>query len=62
MICCQLLKSAQGSYMPKIGMKNYCPATEERECSDCSDSASWYCPQCYTHKTIQDGKSCLNNC
>ena len=28
---------------------------EERERSDCSDSVSWYCPQCYTRKSIQDG-------
>ena len=28
---------------------------EERERSDCSDGVSWYCPQCYTHKTIRDG-------
>ena len=39
-------------------------AMEERERSDCSDGVSWYCPQCYTRKTIRDGsffsKSCLS--
>ena len=28
---------------------------EERERSDVSDGVSWYCPQCYTRKTIRDG-------
>ena len=28
---------------------------EERERSDISDGVSWYCPQCYTQKTIRDG-------
>ena len=29
---------------------------EERERSDISDGVSWYCPQCYTRKTIRDGR------
>ena len=28
---------------------------EERERSDVSDGVNWYCPQCYTRKTIRDG-------
>ena len=28
---------------------------EERERSDISDGVSWYCPQCYTRKTIRNG-------
>ena len=30
-------------------------AMEERERSDVSDGVSWYCPQCYTRKTIREG-------
>ena len=30
-------------------------AMKEREHSDVSDGVSWYCPQCYAHKTIRDG-------
>ena len=28
---------------------------EEKEHSDVSNGVSWYCPQCYTRKTIRDG-------
>ena len=28
---------------------------QERERADVSDGVSWYCPQCYTRKSIRDG-------
>ena len=28
---------------------------QERKRSDVTDSVSWYCPQCYTRKSIRDG-------
>ena len=28
---------------------------QERVQSDVSDGVSWYCPQCYTRKSIRDG-------
>ena len=28
---------------------------QERVRSDVSDGVSWYCPQCYTRKSIRDG-------
>ena len=34
---------------------------KERERSDSSDGISWYCPQCYTHKSIRDGSFFFNS-
>ena len=34
---------------------------EERERNDSSDGVSWYCPQCYTRKSIRDGSFFSNS-
>ena len=39
----------------------YSVAMEERECSDSSDSVSWYCPQCFIRKSIRDGSFFSNS-
>ena len=36
-------------------------AMTEKKHSDSSDGVSWYCPQCYTHKSIQDGSFFSNS-
>ena len=36
-------------------------AMKERELSDSSDGVSWYCPQCYTRKSIRDGSFFSNS-